>query len=136
MAEQREGGCLCGAVRYTVPWPPLGVIACHCSHCQKQSGSALSTIAVVPRAGVQLCGTLTTYRDTGESGTAFSRLFCGTCGSPVLTDIPGAQHEAVLYLKTGTLDDTSGADPATHIWTESAQGWFPFPDGVIKVPRQ
>jgi hypothetical protein len=112
------------------------VIACHCTHCQKQSGSALSTIAVVPRAAVQRTGVLTDFVDTGDSGGRVTRQFCGRCGSPVFTDIPGEQHEAVLYLKTGTLDDNSGAVPASHIWTDSAQSWFPFPDGAVKVPRQ
>ena len=136
MTETRSGGCLCGAVRYEIPWPPLGVVACHCTHCQKQSGSALSTIVVTPRAAFKLTGELKSYLDTAESGGTLTRKFCGKCGSPIISDIPGVQHEAVLYVKSGTLDDSSGANPAAHIWTDSAQGWFVFPEGVPTVPKQ
>lgn len=136
MAETRSGGCLCGAVRYEVAWPPLSVMACHCTHCQKQSGSALSTIAMVPRDAVKVTGELTDYHDSGESGGAVVRRFCGTCGSPVLTDIPQEQLKGFLFIKTGTLDDTAGVSPASHLWTRSAQGWFVFPEGAVKVEKQ
>lgn len=134
MSETRSGGCLCGAVRYTIAWPPAGVMACHCTHCQKQSGSALSTIAMVQRDAVQLAGTLTTYEDQGESGGTVYRKFCGRCGSPVISDIPG--FPAMLFVKTGTLDDTSGAAPGTHLWTDSAQAWFAFPADAQRIARQ
>jgi hypothetical protein len=36
------GGCLCGAVRYSLNAAPLLVHACHCHDCQSVSGSAYS----------------------------------------------------------------------------------------------
>ena len=36
-----SGGRLCGAVRYQCSAEPLGTAICHCTHCQKVSGSAL-----------------------------------------------------------------------------------------------
>lgn len=136
MSETRSGGCLCGAVRYEVAWPPLGVTACHCTHCQKQSGSALSIIARVPRGAVKMTGVLTDFHDTAESGGAVIRRFCGKCGSPVLSEIPQEPWNAFLFIKTGTRDDTSGLSPASHWWTSSAQDWFIFPDDAVMMERQ
>lgn len=134
MSDTKSGGCLCGKVRYTISWPPLATMTCHCKNCQKQSGSALSTIAMLPREAVQISGTLTTYEDHGDSGATVYRKFCNTCGSPVITDVPGMP--AMLFVKTGTLDDTRGAGPATHMWTSSAQDWFVFPDDVPRLEKQ
>lgn len=39
-----EGGCLCGAVRYTCAAEPVMTAICQCTHCQRQSGSAFSVI--------------------------------------------------------------------------------------------
>lgn len=136
MTDKRTGGCLCGAVRYTAQGAPVMVMACHCKNCQRQSGSALSIIAAFPREAVTIEGELTAYHDTGESGGAVIRKFCGTCGSPVVSDIPQAQFAALLFVKTGTMDDPTGLTPTTHLWTASAQDWFAYPEGVPKVERQ
>lgn len=134
METTKSGGCLCGKVRYSIDWPPTATMSCHCKNCQKQSGSALSTIAMLPREAVRIKGTLKTYLDHGDSGAPVLRKFCDSCGSPVITDVPAMP--AMLFIKTGTLDDTSGAAPATHMWTCSAQDWFVFPEGVPTMDRQ
>ncbi len=132
----RSGGCLCGAVRYTVSWPPIAVATCQCSHCQKQAGSSISIIALVRADSLDLHGELTTYEDKGDSGGTVQRRFCGKCGSPVITDIPGMQAQGIRIIKAGTLDDRSGLNPGMHYWTESAQDWMVLPEGGVKFARQ
>ena len=39
MTKTITGGCLCGNIRYSVSQPIEKIIACHCTHCQKASGS-------------------------------------------------------------------------------------------------
>jgi hypothetical protein len=68
------------------------------------------------------------YTDRGTSGQDVYRNFCPNCGSPVLTDTPGAKEEDIIFIKAGTLDDTSILNPTTHYWTKSAQPWFQLPD--------
>jgi hypothetical protein len=132
----RAGGCLCGAVRYEADWPPLATVACHCTHCQKQSGSALSVIVVLPREGLTIDGELAVYLDTAQSGREVQRKFCRQCGSPVVTDTAAAQKEGVIFVKAGTLDDASDLAPTLHYWAESAQTWFVFPDHVAMLSSQ
>jgi Glutathione-dependent formaldehyde-activating enzyme len=47
MAIDYSGGCLCGAVRYTVTGEIKDVSHCHCSMCRKAHGAAFATYASV-----------------------------------------------------------------------------------------
>lgn len=121
-----EGGCLCGAVRYAFEGDPAAAMVCHCSHCQKQSGSAFSTIISVPQGALTVTGEPRTYHDAGESGKAVERIFCSKCGSPLISKVEVAPGMA--FIKAGTLDDTSGFTPAVHIWAKSKQCWVDIGD--------
>lgn len=119
--DAMEGGCLCGAVRYRIEGEPQAALVCHCTHCQKQSGSAFSTIIGVAQDAISIEGETRSYGDAGESGKAVERIFCGTCGSPLVSKVevsPG-----MVWVKAGTLDDPDAFSPAMHIWTRSKQCW-------------
>lgn len=122
MTTAMTGGCLCGAVRYRIEGEPAMQVVCHCSHCQKQAGSAFSTIVGVPENAVTLTmGAPKSYIDHGESGKAVERQFCGTCGSPLFSKVEVAP--GLTFVKSGTLDDTAFFKPSAHIWTKSKQCW-------------
>lgn len=134
--ETRSGGCLCGAVRYSVAWPPMMIGTCQCSHCQKSSGSALTVIAMVSGDALEVTGALSTFEDTGDSGNALFRRFCGKCGSPVVSDLGGEMAGKVRVIRIGSLDDTSGIEPTVHYWTSSGQDWLVLPDARQRLERQ
>ena len=136
MSGTRTGGCLCGAIRYEAQWPPLATVVCHCKNCQKQAGSALSVVAVLPRDSLTVTGDLCTYQDVGASGQAVFRKFCGQCGSPVVTDTAAAEQQGIIFIKAGTLDEAADLAPTRHYWTKSAQDWFVFPDGAERLAEQ
>ena len=118
----KSGGCLCGAVRYEVSSDPAVQLVCHCSHCQKQAGSAFSAIAGVPEAALSLTkGVVKNYTDHGESGRPVERQFCGNCGSPLFSKVEVAP--GMIWIKLGTFDETDWFAPAAHIWTKSKQPW-------------
>ncbi len=129
-----EGGCLCGAVRYSSSAEPAMTLICHCAHCQKQSGTSFSVIVAVPRESLDVTGgSLKSYRDTGESGQAVHRRFCGECGSPLVSDVEAVPD--LLFLKSGTLDDTNWLKPEMHIWTDHRQPWVTIPEGATTAGR-
>ena len=128
------GGCLCGKVRYEMTTDPLMCVTCHCKNCQRQAGSALSIIVGVPEGSVEIQGEVKTYNDTGDSGATVRRQFCGDCGSPVFTRV---EHPpGVMFIKAGTMDDTSSLKPSFHCYTKSAQDWVDLGDipGFETVP--
>jgi hypothetical protein len=132
----REGGCLCGAVRYETPWPPAMLLTCACTNCQKQSGGAISVVAAVARDALECTGTLKTYTDTGASGKNVYREFCPDCGSAVLTDTDAAREGGIIFLKAGTLDETRDLKPTIHCWSISGQDWLTYPEGDTVMEKQ
>src|SRR6185369_16582979 len=116
-----SGGCLCGKIRYTSTAEPVMTAVCHCKNCQKHAGTAFSVIVAVPKGTLSVSGPLKTFNDTGSSGKAVRRNFCPECGSPITTDV--AAMPDLVFIKAGTLDDTSTLAPTMEIFCNSAQPW-------------
>jgi hypothetical protein len=123
----RQGGCLCGAVRYEIARDPVLTAICHCTHCQKQSGSMFSTNLGVPAADYVQSGTTKVFHDKGDSGQGLERHFCPNCGSPIASiaeAFPG-----MVLIKAGTLDSLAGLTPTMELYTDRAAGFVaPLPD--------
>ena len=132
------GGCQCGAVRYEIAAEPLTLYACHCSDCQRQTGSAFALSLIVPRDAVRVTqGTAAVWERPGShtvSGTPADCLFCRDCGAR-LYHLP-SRNRAIAVVKPGTLDDTSWLKPVGHIWTRSAQPWVSFAAGTLLYEGQ
>ena len=92
-------------------------------------------IAVFPRDALTLDGTLKVYEDQGTSGQTVFRNFCPDCGSPVLTDTPAAKESGIIFIKAGTLDDTSKLAPTMEIYCSSAQAWLPRQPNTQKFDK-
>lgn len=129
------GGCLCGAVRYTITGEPRSVSLCHCTHCQKLSGSAFTLNLVIREQDYTQEGTTQLFEDKGDSGNPVLRHFCVTCGAHVLARIASAPGKVVL--KGGTLDNPGHFVPAAEIYASRAPAWLQpvagtqrFPDGI------
>lgn len=128
------GHCLCGAIRYEVENAPSTMGVCHCRNCQRQAGSAFSTLAAVPKAEFALSGEPKLYRDTDtDSGNAVERYFCGECGSPIYSALPSMPDQ--IFLKTGTLDDTSGFTPMFNVWCSTKQDWVTLDESVPALAK-
>jgi hypothetical protein len=115
----RSGGCVCGAVRYTVRGEPFHVGRCHCGHCRKRSGSAYMIYGQWPPAAFEV---------TGEYATYDNDSFCPRCGSRLfLLDPEG------VALQLGTLDDAPfELRPEAELWIKRREPWIPPVDGAAQ----
>lgn len=128
MTFPRDGGCQCGAIRYRVNGPPAVVFACHCTACQRRSGSAFVVSLIVPDRDFQMTqGTLKPQTRTGDSGATLTHWFCADCGTPILGAARGTAPDLYQTVRVGTLDDVSGIRPTVQVWTGSAQDWVTIP---------
>lgn len=128
------GGCQCGAVRYTITGEPVAVIACHCTECQRQSGSAFGLTMIVRDEALKLEGTLKAFTREADSGRPITCYFCPECGTRIYHD--PSSRPGTKNVKPGTLDDPSWLDPALHVWTRSKQPWVVIPEGVPTLEEQ
>jgi len=119
------GHCLCGGVSYRLESEPFAQAVCHCSDCQRQTGTAFSVVVGVQRDAFMVEGdTLASFETTGDvhQGTT-RRHFCSGCGSPIFSAVD-AQPD-VVWVKAGTLDDASWLEPNAEVFTRSALPWTP-----------
>lgn len=128
-----KGGCLCGKVRYELTQEPMATMVCHCTSCQKSTGTSFSIVSIVPENAVKLTGDLKTYADTSDTGNAVNRSFCPSCGSPVITT--AAVFPGVAIIKAGTFDDTSWLKPSAEIFCDSIQPWVQHAEGAAQHAR-
>jgi hypothetical protein len=133
MTTPFEGGCRCGAVRFTCTVEPIACGYCHCRDCQYASGGPFSTVVLAPRSGVEIDGETKSFSVEAASGNTVTRRFCPECGTPLFSEL--SANADLLVIKAGTLDDPTWLKPAMHIWTESAQPWTEMGDGLPRFER-
>lgn len=124
----KTGRCLCGEITYEIEGDIRVVAVCHCDHCQRQSGGAFSTNAIVHPDQLTISGDITTFEDRGRTGddVYVLRKFCGSCGSPIVSYLTGRPEMAAV--KVGTLDDRSDVQPAVQVWCDEKQPWVDLGD--------
>ncbi|MEM9436663.1 MAG: GFA family protein [Pseudomonadota bacterium] len=117
----REGGCLCGAVRYRVSGPLRPVVACHCLQCRKTSGHHVAATAA-PKAAIEITGEVQWFvsSDTARRG------FCPVCGSNLFWDSAGE----TMSIFAGTLEGETGLSLAGHIFWADKGDYYEIADGV------
>ncbi|MEM7191912.1 MAG: GFA family protein [Pseudomonadota bacterium] len=116
-----KGGCLCGAVRYTVNADPLVTRMCWCRDCQKFGAGSATVNAIFPSEAVHIEGVMGDYESIAASGNVMHRGFCPKCGTPITTASEALPH--VLGIRVGTLDNQGLFSPDIVIWTRSAPDW-------------
>lgn len=130
-----NGHCLCGSVAYTCDAEPVVTGVCHCTDCQRQTGTGSSIVVGVPADRLEVTGeTLRAFATVGEDhGTKTNRQFCSRCGSPIVSLVEALPDLA--FIKAGTLDDTSRLEPTVEFWGRSAQSWVPELAGAQRLER-
>jgi hypothetical protein len=127
-----QGGCLCGVVRFELTTPLLSAGYCHCTRCQRRTGTSSSANGRVARAGFRLLQGREQLRGY-QAATGVPKLFCEICGSALFSGDPFSDQEVAIRL--GALD----RDPAIRLhyrqFLDSAAPWEPVPhDGLDGYP--
>lgn len=127
------GGCLCGAVRYTLSEEPTKIGACHCSMCRRWSGGIYLASEAKPD-GMAIDGTenLTVFKssDWAERG------FCNKCGSSLFYRVtaPGPMH-GVYHFGVGTLDDAAQAELNLELFIDQKPKGYSFAQNTNQMTQ-
>ncbi|MEQ9463841.1 MAG: GFA family protein [Haliea sp.] len=131
-----SGRCVCGRTRYEVLSRPMIVHCCHCSWCQRETGSAFAVNALLQRSRIGVHGDEPeTILNPSESGRGQRIHRCAQCRTALWSHYAyGGIGEQLAFLRVGTLDDPRIMPPSVHIFTASKRPWFQLPEGVPAFP--
>jgi hypothetical protein len=133
--QSLEGGCTCREVRYRMTAPPLFVHCCHCSWCQRETGSAFVINALIEADRVELVSGEPEVIDTPSASGKGQRIHrCSTCKIALWSCYTGA-GDTVYFLRVGTLDEPGRVSPDIHIYTSTKLPWVMLPADIPAVPE-
>jgi hypothetical protein len=126
------GGCLCGGVRYELTSPPLGAGYCHCTRCQRRTGTAASAQGKIAPGSLRVTAGEELLR-SHDPPDGFSKVFCSACGSALWSR---RDDGAVASVRLGAFDRDPGIRPAYRQYVAYAAPWEPIPDdGLARYPE-
>jgi hypothetical protein len=127
------GGCLCGAVRFEVTEPLVSSGYCHCTRCQRRTGTAASPGArIAPGSLRVLAGA--EHIKAYEPDDGFAKVFCSACGSALWSR--SQEDPEVVSIRLGAFDDDPGIRPTYRQFVAYAAPWEPIPDdGLERFPE-
>ena len=128
-----EGRCTCGQVRYRLGSAPMYVHCCHCTWCQRETGSAFAVNALIETDRIELLqGEPETVEVPSASGKGQKIVRCPECRVALWSHYAGA-GELLGFVRAGTLDHPERISPDIHIFTSTKQPWVNLPGDVPAV---
>jgi len=135
MDEKYEGGCTCREVRYRVTSRPMFVHCCHCTWCQRETGSSFALNALWEAGRVEVThGTPELVDTPSNSGKGQVIARCPKCHIALWSNYGGI-GDIVRFIRVGTLDEAWRFPPDIHIFTSTKQPWVVIPPGMRAVPE-
>ena len=128
--EKVTGGCLCGAVRFTVTLPTLFCGHCHCSLCRRNHGAAYVTWIAVPRAQLSLdrgADELSRYQSSPHG----ARSFCSRCGTSLFCVVD--EHPDLVDIPLANMDGPIDRLPESHIYYDDRAAWTVVGDALPRL---
>ncbi len=119
------GGCLCGGVRFEISEPLVRAGYCHCTRCQRRTGTAASAQARVAPGSLRIVQGAELVR-AWQPDRGFAKEFCSTCGSALWSRNP--DDPDVVAVRLGALDGDPGVRPEYRQFVAYAAPWEPIPD--------
>jgi hypothetical protein len=127
------GGCLCGGVRFEVSEPPLFASYCHCTRCQRRTGTAASAQARIAPGSIRVTAGEELVRSFVPEG-GFAKDFCSVCGSALWSRSPA--DGTITSVRLGAFDGDPGVRPGYRQYVAYAAVWEPLPDdGLTRHPE-
>ncbi|MEM7462648.1 MAG: GFA family protein [Pseudomonadota bacterium] len=117
-----KGKCGCGAVTYRLKEAPMYVHCCHCTDCQKQTGTAFALNGIIETENVECDGPTREEQLETASGKGQIITRCTKCGVAVFSNYL-AREGKLRHIRIGTLEEPGRCPPDIHIFTSSKMPW-------------
>jgi hypothetical protein len=128
------GGCGCGAVRFEVSAPFESAFYCHCTRCQRRTGTAAAASARAQPGSFRIVAGEDHLRRWAPEG-GFDKVFCELCGSALFAQSPSDPE--VVAVRLGAVEGDPGVRPGYRQFVAYAAPWEPIPDdGLPRFPER
>jgi hypothetical protein len=128
------GGCVCGGVRYEVSQPFESSSYCHCTRCQRRTGTAASANARAVEGSFRIVQGEELVKCWDPGGGGAEKCFCSNCGSALFSR--NTQTKGEVGVRLGSVDGDPGIRPQKRQFTAYAAVWEPIPDdGLPRFPE-
>jgi hypothetical protein len=121
-----SGRCLCGAIRFELTEPPQYAGYCHCTRCQRRTGTASSAQARIDGRTFRLLAGAELVAAWRHPDGGFEKCFCRECGSHLFSRNP--DDETQMAIRLSAFDGDPGVRPSFRQFTDYAAVWEPIPD--------
>lgn len=120
------GRCLCGGVRFELTEPPRSSGYCHCTRCQKRTGTSSSASAFADGNAFAITQGGELVRTWRHPDGGWEKAFCSACGSHLFSRDP--DDHAKMGIRMSAFDGDPGVRPTTRQYVAYAAVWEPIPD--------
>lgn len=125
---------MCGGVRFAVSQPLVSAGYCHCTRCQRRTGTAASVSGRIAPGSLQVTSGEELLRSF-DPPDGFSKIYCSACGSALWSRSP--QDPDVISVRLGSFDGDPGIRPSYRQYVAYAAAWEPIPDdGLPRFPER
>jgi len=125
-----KGKCTCGHVSYRLTSDPLFVHCCHCTWCQRETGTAFALNAIIESDRVDLLSGEVEIVDTPSASGKGQRISrCPICRVAVWSNY-GGSGDLARFIRVGTLLDSHRFSPDVHIFSSTKLPWVVIDDGA------
>jgi hypothetical protein len=121
MSTTRTARCACGQLTLQCAGEPNKVSVCHCTECQRRTGSAFGIAAFYDREKVGISGVSTVYTRDSDSGFPVTHHFCPTCGTTVFW-YPARKPDKVA-VGVGCFADPAYPTPHQQVYEHHRHAW-------------
>ncbi len=129
-----DGQCTCGAVSYRLTQSPLFTHCCHCTWCQRETGSAFALNAMIETEFLQVQGQVEEVITPSNSGKGQIIARCPSCKVALYSHYAGAAR-LMAFVRVGTLKDPATCPPDIHIFTSTKQPWVDLAPTLPILPE-
>jgi hypothetical protein len=124
------GRCLCGAVRFEITEPLVASRYCHCTRCQRRTGTAASAGAAMVPGSFHILAGEELVKTWWPADGGFGKAFCTNCGSHLFSQSP--EDSGVRHVRLGVIDGDPGIRPTARQFVANAAVWEEIPDDGLE----
>jgi hypothetical protein len=124
------GGCLCGGVRFELSEPARAAGYCHCTRCQRRTGTSCSAQVRIDGRTFRLAQGAELVKAWSPPDKGFEKAFCGECGAHLFSRNP--EDPMQMSVRMGAFDGDPGVRPSWRAYVAYAAPWEPIPEDGLR----